>query len=289
MTSTKFFSRMIRLLPGPMRSAAKRFYFRSRHWANPGLKGTGTVQDLYYWVADGHLDTLLLLQNYFTVFYPTIPTDTMGVLDIFDEQGISLGSKRISVGGFGCTKLRVSSVLKELQAEAQCTFGTLQWHLDVPKEVPAREPSFYFFDRFYIGYVNKQNQPCFVHGVDRTRIYREDKPAIRQWYRPGRKYEWAPEIPVDIDNYKEFEVILINRTSRIAKLSLMLLDSKDQSRSWESEIQPNGVHRFELTPEATSGLIPRELRMRIRGMPTPVGRPLVFKKFANGAISVMHC
>ena len=48
----------IRLLPNGMRDYARMVYRRGKHWAHPDLKGFGTVQDLYYWVADGQLDTI---------------------------------------------------------------------------------------------------------------------------------------------------------------------------------------------------------------------------------------
>ena len=57
-------------LPGPIKSLAKAVYYRGRHWAQPDLKQFGTVQDLFYWASDGNLDTLLLLQNYFSALYP---------------------------------------------------------------------------------------------------------------------------------------------------------------------------------------------------------------------------
>jgi hypothetical protein len=72
-------------------------------------------------------------------------------------------------------------------------------------------------------------------------------------------------------------------------VTLVLSDSEDKSLSWGAEIPRKGVQRFELTRENTAGLIPIELRMRIKGMATQYGRPVVFKEFHNGAISAMHC
>jgi hypothetical protein len=96
-------------------------------------------------------------------------------------------------------------------------------------------------------------------------------------------------MPVDIESYKKLSVIMINRTSRKADVTLLLSDGADKTASWSAAIRPKGVGRFELTPENTSPLARTEMRMRIVGMPTRFGRPVVFKEFPNGAISAMHC
>ena len=57
-----------------------------RHWAHPGLKEIGTVQDLYFWASDGDLDTILLLQNYFSALYPLLDTATTGSVSIYDRR-----------------------------------------------------------------------------------------------------------------------------------------------------------------------------------------------------------
>jgi hypothetical protein len=247
------------------------------------------VQDLYYWVADGDLDTLLQLQNYFSVFYPGLDTHTTGTVTLFDNFGHPLGVKRFELGSFSCAKMLVSSLLAEFGVPDANQFGTLECHLAIPDEVLHTAASLYFFDRFYIGYTNSRGLPTFVHGVDRTHIYREDKPRSRLWYHPGEKQQWAPEIPVNIEDYRRFSVILINRTSRRSNTTLIVSDIDDRSMRWEASIEPRGVHRFELTMANTTGLAPSELRLRIERMPTRRGRPVVFKEFPNGAISVMHC
>ena len=109
------------------------------------------------------------------------------------------------------------------------------------------------------------------------------------WYETPETRDWAPEIPVNIEDYERFSVVMVNRTSRRTTATLTLSDTNDRSLSWSDDIPPKGVRRFQLTPEATAGLAPVELRMRIEGMATQFGRPVVFKEFPNGAISAMHC
>lgn len=295
MIAQRILVKAARYLPRDMRSIGKRLYYRDRLPNHPALKKFGTVQDLYYWAVDDDLDTLLLLQNYFSAFYPNLDTSTQGAVTIFDRSGDILGSQSFTLPHCGSARLRVSSLLKESSAAPAPSYGTLEVHIDIPEVVLQDikgERAFYFWDRFYIGYVNNQGQTCFVHGVDKTHIYQhggasDEDPAY--WYGQQENRQWAPEIPVNIDEYMKFSVIMINRTPQPADVTLTLSDTNDESLSWSVPIPPGGVHRFQLTPENTSALAPHELRMRIGGMATTFGRPAVFKEFRNGAISAMHC
>ena len=286
-------------LPGNLRAVAKKLYYRDRHWAHPALKGHGTVQDLYYWVANGELDTVVVAQNYFSALFPQLDTATEATLSLYDDVGGLLEKRAFSLAHCGGAKLRVSSLLGELERSPEVRYGTLEVNIAIPRDVLDHiqdRKSFYFWDRFYIGYTTSQGQTCFVHGIDKTNIYREGSAEPLEWYkaptgvpRAPEGRQWAPEIPVDIDDYKVLNVIMINRTSRSAPVSLTLSDSEDRSLSWSAHISPKGVHRFELTEANTAGLATKELRMRVKGMPTAYGRPVLFKEFHNGAISAMHC
>jgi len=281
-------------MPRSVKTLARRWLLKSSHPAHVGLRGIGAVQDLYYWVADGRLDTLLPIQNYFSVFYPALDTSTTGSLTVFDHGGGVVGRKEFSLCHLGSLKLRLSQVLRELNLPPSAVpkFGTLVCDIAVPakvKETIGDAQPFYFWDRFYIGYVNQAGQPTFVHGVDKTFIYQAGRPEPGRWYPAVREYQWAPEIPVNIAEYERFNVIMLNRVSRPKHVRLVVEDTADRNLEWESVIQPNGVHRFELTPANTAGLAPTELRLRVEGMATPWSRPLVFKEFSSGAISVMHC
>ena len=285
--------KVARHLPKGARPWLRSLYHRNAHWAHPALKGFGTVQDLYYWVADGNLDTLLLLQNYFSVLYPGLNTATEGSITLYGRDGTALGNQSFSVNHCGSARFRVSSLLEELNNPTENDYGTLEVNLAIPKDVLAhiqgQQKSCYFWDRFYISYLTNKGQPCFVHGIDKTNIYRDGKSDPKNWYKANNGHEWAPEIPVDIDDYKKFNVILINRASRSANVTLTLSDSQDNSLSWSARIPSKGVHRFELAEGNAAGLLPKEIRMRVKGMATQYGRPVVFKEFHNGAISAMHC
>ena len=292
MNKEEILRRVVRRLPGNLGPMAKGVYYRDRARNHPALKKFGTVQDLYYWVAEGNLDTLLLLQNYFSVLYPTLRTETEGSTSLYSNDGELLGQNRFSLAQYGSAKLRVSSLLEQLQVSPDVTFGTLECDIAIPRDVLAHvqsQKAIYFWDRFYIGYINGAGQTCFVHGIEYTSIYRDGRSNSVRWNKKPEDYQWAPETPVNIEDHKKFSVIMINRTTRATDVTLVLSDSKDDSLSWSAKIAPSGVHRFELTRDNTNGLTPTEMRMRVKGMPTRFGRPVVFKEFHNGAISAMHC
>ena len=126
MQTERVLKRVADLLPVSLRSVAKRMFYRDRHWAHPALKRFGTVQDLYYWTADGSLDTVLLLQNYFSALYPEVDTETTGSVTLFDSQGGGLATSTFNLPQNGTAKLRVSSILRDTQVSAAGSFGTGQ-------------------------------------------------------------------------------------------------------------------------------------------------------------------
>lgn len=279
------------LSPG-LRALAKRAFYRDRVWAHPALKNFGTVQDLYYWVSDGDLDTILPLQNYFSALYPELDTQTQGDVRLYDNNGQFLGEQTFAMPNAGGTKLKVSKLLESFNATPKEDYGTLEVNIAIPETVLEHikdQRSLYFWDRFYIGYTNAKGQIGFVHGVDKTHIYQRGQSGPQDWHPKPVEHEWAPEIPVDIDNYQRFSVILINRTSQTSTVRVRISDDKDDSLGWDAAIAPKGAHRFDLNEDVLAGLNPKNLRLRIQGMPSQYGRPVVFKKFRNGAFSAMHC
>jgi hypothetical protein len=292
MVTTKLLAQGARVLPAPLRKLGKRLYYGARVPNHPAMKKFGTVQDLYYWVSDGEVDTLLLLQNYFSAFFPTLDTQTKGSVAIYDRFGEYQGTTPFSLAHCAAARFRVSSLLESLNVSPDGGFGTLEVHIDIPanvlEEIKGKQAG-YFWDRFYISYVTAKGAACFVHGVDKTHIYQDGKAEPADWYGEPENLDWTPEMPVNIDEYKKFSVVMLNRTPKLADITLSLTDTSAKSLSWTVSVPPRGVHRYELTPENTSELSPHELKMRVEGMATRYGRPAVFKEFNNGAISAMHC
>ncbi len=282
-----------RLLPGPLRVQVKKIYLKHNHWANPKLKRFGTVQDLYYWVSDENLDTLLILQNYFSIFYPDIDTETKGSITVYDYDGHLLIESHFVIPHCGAVKLLVSEALRQRSNNETYSYGTLQVKIDIPDTIldmiQLDNSSFYFWDRFYLGYQNQHGQTCFVHGVDKADIYEVGEEKGLDWYPKPQNLTWAPEIPVDIEDYKKFTVIMINRTRDTTNIKLKISDDNDTSKDWTIKIPGRGVRRLTLDQTHIDNLMHYNLRLGVEGMPTQYGRPIVFKEFKNGAISAMHC
>jgi hypothetical protein len=278
--------------PRGIRVWGRNLFYSGRNPIHPALKKFGTVQDLYYWAADSESDTVLLLQNYFSAFYPRLNTETGGTISLFDKDGQPIGSSTFRLPAHGGAKYRVSSLLEQAGTRFGNKFGSLEVKIDIPKAVREHingEKGLYFWDRFYIGYSNQRGQFCFVHGVDKTHIYSEGQSSAGFWYETPKGEAWAPEIPVEMDNYTKFSVVMLNRTTVDSETTLILSDAEDKELRWSVNIPAQGVHRFDLTPEDTQSLNPNEIRMMVTGMATQYGRPLVIKEFSNGAMSAMHC
>ena len=285
-----------RAAPAPVKSAVKSMILgMGRNPDRPSLVGRGTVQDLYYWVADGRIDTNVLLNNFFSVFFPTTETATHGTMIVHDARGRRIGATDFSIGHLQCVKRTLSRLLRDWYPNGAPApqFGSLLFTLAIPPAVLAAlaqtQGSFYFWHRFYIEYVTKSSQPAFVHCVDKTLIHPHGQSRPMRWYPRPQVRDWAPEMPLNIEAYRRLSVILMNRTSRRARVTLAVQDIDDQCRQFTARIPPNGLHRFELNRTVLRGLKPEALRMRVTGLPTTWARPVLFKEFENGTISTMHC
>jgi hypothetical protein len=263
--------------------------------AHPNLrniKGYGTVQDLYYWVSEGDLDTIVIAQNYFSAFYPLLDTSTTGSITVHSADGQVLGAKEFHLAHCGGTKFHTSSLLAEFEASEENPYGSLELKIDIPVPVLKKIQevrSIYFWDRFYISYVKGNGPTSFVHGVDKSHIYKTGDSKPKQWHPKPGNFSWAPEMPVNINDYTRFSVIILNRTLKASDATLNVADDQDRSLFWKTRVPGKGVRRFQLTSDDVAGLSSKELRLQVNGMATKFGRPVVFKEFANGAISAMHC
>ena len=285
-----------RRLPQPLKAAGKRWFFRGRHTGHPAMRGQGVVQDLYYWMCEpGRIDTVMLVHNFFSVFFPEHETATQGRVMVYDRDGRLLGECPVAVPSRGLQKLRMSQVLEAIgtPAAGRPAEGSVLFQLDVPAGLRERlaelSPSFFFWHRFYIAYVTPSGQPAYVHCVDKTFVFRDDGTPPDRWYTRRGRFAWAPEMPLNIREYARLSVIMINRSPEPAPVSVDVTDVDDRTRRWTQTIPPLGARRFPITPADVEGLHPVELRLTVRGMPTRWGRPVVLKEFANGSLSVMHC
>jgi len=281
---------LVARLPLPLKRLSRRLLGRSEPVVRQ--RGCGVIEDLCYWVADERLDTVLPLQNYCSILFPTLDTTTRGTLHLFDAGGRALGSHRFDVPAHAIVKLRVSDMLRAAGAPQGTGFGTLLCDIAIPPAVLAvlaAEQPFYFWDRFYISYVPRGGAPCFVHGVDKTYVAHADDRGMQPFYPSGKSYRWVPEIPVDLTQYQRFSVAIVNRTEHAARVTLTVTDAADRTHVTVASVAPRGAHRFALTSDTVAGLDARDLRLCVDGIPTRWGRPVVFKEFANGAVSAMHC
>ena len=261
--------------------------------ARAPLARHGIIEDLCFWIADERVDTVLPLQNYFSVLYPDLDTDTRGTLHVYDAAGRPLLSHHFTLAGHGLAKLRVGGLMRAVGVRSGTAYGTLLCDLEVPPAVLATLDAsvpFYFWDRFYIAYQPHGGVPCFVHGVDKTFV--ADAAAggrLADYYPSGQQYAWAPEIPIDLSAYARLSVVVVNRTAASASITLTVGDGTDAVRAWTQRVAGRGAYRFTLTRNDGPGLEVRDLKLRLDGIPTRWGRPVIFNEFANGAISAMHC
>jgi hypothetical protein len=276
---------------------------RLRRWltgrTNPYLRAAtdiGCVLDLYLWIADGEIDSLVRLENYLSAFFPDLDTATTATIELYGRDGEALGRHTEAVPHLAAPALRVSDLLERIRpglAGRPEAYGNLLWYLAPPERVLAEVRStgdpLLFWDRGYIGYVGRQGQTSFVHGVDKAVVMLSDGRRL-PWPMPPETYVATPELPVEFSDYEAIELILQNRAPDGRRMELTVADASGGSRSWQADVPSFGVHRSRLDRAAVAGLdSAAPFRVRVSGLPTRYGRPIVLKRFPSGAFSLMHC
>ena len=292
---------MLRSLAAKMPPSAKRRLRRLvRGSANPyfpGVRGVASISDLYFWIADGELDTVLLLENYFSRLFPDLDTRTETTVEFLDADGRTVAKHRQAIDHMAAPVLRASEVLADAGSVLRGTadaYGNVIWYTAVPAAVRAHMAELgedmLFWDRGYIGYLGPNRQIAFVHGVDKTAVAMSDLRRAPWPIGPEDTFTASPEIPVEFSEYASLEMIVQNRDTRPRTIDLQVMDVGGRELNQSKTLQPMGVARFMLNADMMDGFdasVP--FRLRCTGLPTRFGRPIALKRFHDGPISLMHC
>jgi hypothetical protein len=280
-------------VPLPVKQRIKEWLIAGGHPAVPEVKGLARVLDMYVWIADGKIDTIIPIHNYFSVLFPDLDTRTQAHVELFGAQGDKLGETDIPVPQMATPTVSVLALLQKLGIAGQ-TFGNLVWDLHTPepvrRQLAATNEPFLLWDRSYIGYVGSDGQTSFVHGIDKTWVVKEDEARIPWPMRKSDRFTASPEIPLMLAETTSTEILVQNRAAAARTINLSAHDQSGQSRSWSASVPARGAHRFVMIPGELKGLnLTQPLTLRVEGLPTRYGRAIVFRRFTSGAISAMHC
>lgn len=284
-------------LPNSVKRPLRRLMRGTTNPYFPGVKRAANVSDLYFWIADGEIDTTLLLDNFFSRFFPDLDTRTETNIEFFDADGRLVAKCRQELGQMATPVLWASKVLKEAGCELVGTpkgYGNVIWYTRIPDAVRSRmaelDEDMLFWDRGYIGYIGPRQQVAFIHGVDKAAVTVQQNQRRPWMIRPEHRYVASPEIPVEFSEYTELDLIVQNRDRNERVIDMTVSDSAGRNKSWTARVPAMGVHRFHLEPKDLSALDgSTPMRLNVSGLPTRFGRPVAFKRFSGGQFSLMHC
>jgi hypothetical protein len=257
------------------------------------LRRWGTVSDLYPWVVEDGLDTVVWLQNHFSVFYPSLDTSTRATLWLYDAAGAPLGRKEFPLGHLATVPIPIAAWVEELGDRGGS--GTLLWHIVLPEAVArlpeTRERHAYYVDRGYIAFVGRDGQTSFMHGIDRYAVFQEAEAERWEPFYPSRAaVRWRPEVPLGPWlGCETLEVLTVNRALESVRITLRALDASRRPVAVEERVVPaRGLFRARLERALLEGLGDAG-SLEVEGLPTQWSRVMILRRFASGAVSPMHC
>lgn len=247
----------------------------------------GSISELYFWVVDDDVNTVVPIQNFFSIFFPSLNTGTTGTLWVYDEFGNEIFRESFSINRNAIVSFDIKNLLN-----IKSGYGSLMWKIDVPAEVLkmdiVRKNKIYFADRGYISYVKNSTQSSFIHGVDRYAVFQYNNSKFDNYYKVSEENRvWVPEFPVDPNMQKDLKLVMINRSRDECEFQLQIFSDKNILLGEEvKKISARGVCIFNVRQELLDGSCGH---LKVKGLSTPWGRPAVFRSFENGSISLMHC
>ncbi len=256
----------------------------------PQFRKFGVINELYFWRLDNGIDTVVPIQNYFSNLFPDVETVTHGQIWVYDRNGIEIARSKFELPHKGMYLIRISELVGK-----DHTFGTFMWHIRMPDRVAThdlvRKNLMYFTDRGYICYEKDNNQPTFVHGVDRYAVFQGQEMESKDFFysQPELTRAWVAEFPVHSGMQSAIDVMLLNRT-QVACDCLLTLHRNGGEKIFETQqtILPRGAALLKLDQQTLERLCDFGYFM-VTGLPTQWGRPAITRHFPSGAISVMHC
>ncbi len=259
---------------------------------NPALRQYGTIQDLYPWRVDNGLDTKLYIQNYFSIFYPLLDTDTSVSIWCYDANGKLMMQQKKILRKMQTLPVSIKQWVKSQGFSDER--GTLMWHIQMPETVSnrseCREDHAYFTDRGYIAFVKDEKQVSFIHGIDRYAVFQKTaEERFDLYYQPAKAWEWRPEIPLDPAlQSKQIDIITVNRVSKQIEIKIDILDKDGLLCATLSQKVP---HRglFLQTIQEPLLLKLNGGSMRVSGLTTPWSRVAILRHCHNDSIAAMHC
>jgi hypothetical protein len=252
----------------------------------------------YFIEADG-LHSRIMLQNYWSTFWPNVKQPVTARIDVYGPDGTKIGHEERTLPPFGSLFLEVRELLAGIGSSA--SEGSVTIDLEPPDEAarelgafPLPEPwALRISTPFWMAYYDQDENYMYVHSIDRHVGKFFGVPAPVGWMLSRRfgviGTSWRGGRLLDPENVRELQIVTVNHGNhqRTAKIGVVDAESDDPVWFSEESLAPHALVRLRVPTDvvATHG---RRIRLAVDPLPTLNGKPYVLMRYGKGPLSLHH-
>lgn len=257
----------------------------------------------HYFIEDEGLHSRVLLQNFYSTFWPHIEEPVTATVDLYAPTGEKIGRRKFKVEPFGSLFVEAADLLEGLGSSAK--EGSLTIDLAPSKGVLKELSSFPLDDPwalrigtpFWMAYYDDQENYMYVHSIDRYMGKFQGVPRPVGWFLT-RKFgdvgtRWRGGRLLDTKSLCELHIVSINHSADTRTTTIGLFDAGTDTPIWTQEVTfgPHELRRFNFDAdeirtlgENSSG----EVRVGLDPLLTMGGKPYIMLRYGSGPLSLHH-
>jgi len=253
----------------------------------------------HYFIETAGLHSRVMLQNFYSTFWPHLGAQATARIDVFTPDGRRVGRYEERLAPFGSLFLEAKDLLTRVGAELD--EGSLTIDLEPPPGVldelasfPLAEPwTLRISTPFWMAYYDGDENYMYVHSIDRQVGEFYGVPAPVGWFL-SRRFgvpggSWRAGRLLDTGGLKELQIVAINHGAVQRTSTVGLFDAVTDDPVWTAKhtFAPHALQRFAVPPETLSE---RSLQVRVGVDPlaTINGKPYVLMRYGDGPLSLHH-
>lgn len=253
----------------------------------------------HYFIETEGLHSRIMLQNYWSTFWPNVKQALTARIDVYAPDGKKIGHDEREIAHFGSLFLEARDLLECVGSTVQ--EGSVTIDLEPPAEAlrelgafPLAEPwGLRLSTPFWMAYYDAEENYMYVHSIDRHagEFYGVPAPVGRLLSRRfgvvGKP--WRGGRLLDPANLNELQIVALNHGAHTRTADVGIVDAETDEPVWAATetFGPHALARLHV-PTDVIAAHGRQVRLAVTPLPTLNGKPYVLMRYGDGPLSLHH-
>jgi hypothetical protein len=253
----------------------------------------------HYFIESEGLHSRIMLQNYWSTFWPNVTETVTARIDVYAPDGKKIGHDERALPPFGSLFLEARDLLERIGSGVH--EGSVTIDLEPPAEAarelgafPLAEPwGLRISTPFWMAYYDADENYMYVHSIDRHAGEFYGVPAPVGWLLSRRfgvvGKSWRGGRLLDPANLNELQIVALNHGSHARTADVGIVDAETDEPIWmeTQSFAPHALARLKVPTDVVSAH-GRQVRLAVDPLPTLNGKPYVLMRYGTGPLSLHH-